>query len=481
MKQIIRILFSILRSPLLIGSAISLAFYAVVELGFIKFKIIDEYFAGHAIEYVTTTLFLVGLASLFNKVVASWWSRSFVSRSRIILDQILTPELRPVEDPQHPTVALASVQETESGLDLPECEAIVEQLDQQVAARPADKVMRRVRDVLDRMVRSGSVDHLGDELRYASEVEADRVYDAYALFRVVIWAVPILGFLGTVVGITMAIANLSPEAMEKSLPLVVSSLSVAFATTIQALSLSIVLMLAKYLVGLVENNLAVTVDHEAERALLGRFHTLDDSPEGQLLAIRRMAETVVQASEQLVRHQTQLSEQLVRQQIQTSEQLIRQQAELWQKSIEASEQRWSQVTATAGKQLETALVTALSKSLQCHAEELSRHEAILAQQNHEHWSNFSASLQETVQSTTALEESVERQVGVLQRTVEATGQVARLEEALNRNLKALNNANQFEQVATSLSAAIHLLSGRLNETPASNIKLDAPEESSSAA
>ena len=53
---------------------------------------------------------------------------------------------------------------------------------------------------------------------------------------------------------------------------------------------------------------------------------------------------------------------------------------------------------------------------------------------------------------------------MLGRAVEATGEVIRLEDALNRNLTALAGAKHFEQTVISLAAAIHLLNARLAET-----------------
>jgi hypothetical protein len=456
-KQTIRILFSILRSPLLVGSAASVVFYTAVNtIWWLDHPFVQEYFAGHPIEYVTTTLFFVGLAALMNKMFAVVRASSWARLHQVTKDRVLSSEAVSGGGATDPS---AQGYQPRTLLRLEECGPVVDELDRMAEETPADKVTCRVRDVLDRMVRSGTADHLDEELRCASDLEADRVYNEYALFRVVIWAIPILGFLGTVVGITMAIAKLSPEQLTNSIPLVTASLSVAFATTIQALSLSIVLMFAKYLVSQAEERLARLVDHVVERELLGRFQSVGASPDGQVYAIRQMAETMVRASEQLVR----------------------QQAQLWHESIEASEQRWAQVTATAGKQLETALVTSLSRSLKEHAEELARNEVLLAAENREHWSQVNEGLQGAAQATTSLEESVERQVLVLQKTVEATGQVARLEEALNRNLASLTRSNQLEQISTSLTAAIHLLSARLAEVPSSNIQLDSPEESSSAA
>ena len=48
--------------------------------------------------------------------------------------------------------------------------------------------------------------------------------------------------------------------------------------------------------------------------------------------------------------------------------------------------------------------------------------------------------------------------------IQATGQVISLEEALNRNLASLSGAHNFEETLLNLSAAIHLLNGRLSQT-----------------
>jgi hypothetical protein len=49
--------------------------------------------------------------------------------------------------------------------------------------------------------------------------------------------------------------------------------------------------------------------------------------------------------------------------------------------------------------------------------------------------------------------------------VDATGQIQKLEEALNQNLAAVNRAHNFEEMALNLSAAIQLLGARLGHYP----------------
>ncbi len=61
-------------------------------------------------------------------------------------------------------------------------------------------------------------------------------------------------------------------------------------------------------------------------------------------------------------------------------------------------------------------------------------------------------------------------------------QVARMEETLNRNLASLAGAGHFEETVMSLAAAIHLLTARLAETPASPIvRLESPRRAGQAA
>ena len=58
-----------------------------------------------------------------------------------------------------------------------------------------------------------------------------------------------------------------------------------------------------------------------------------------------------------------------------------------------------------------------------------------------------------------------KQGEVLGQVVEATGNVIKLEEALNENLQSLAGSKNFEETVMSLSAAIHLLNTRLGQIP----------------
>jgi len=246
-----------------------------------------------------------------------------------------------------------------------------------------------------------------------------------------------------VIGITLAIANLAPEALENSLPLVTAGLGVAFDTTALALGLSIVLMFAQFLTEGMEGRLLDEVDRRATAELEGRFEYVSSSPDGQLVAVRRMAEAVIEATEQLVR----------------------QQADLWQHSMDAAGKRWTGMADAAGEQLQGALAAALGETLQTGAEQLATAATTAVAQNQQHWDRTQRTHAEQVQALGSLQESMHRQAEVLGRAVDAAGTVAGLEETLNRNLTTLAGAQHFEQTVTSLAATIHLLNGRLTEVP----------------
>ena len=124
--------------------------------------------------------------------------------------------------------------------------------------------------------------------------------------------------------------------------------------------------------------------------------------------------------------------------------------------------------------LKRALVGSLAEGLKAHAQQLAAVEQAVGEQNRRHWSQVQQTQTQSVQAAAALQAAVTRQAEVLGRAIEASGEVSRLEDALNRNLTTLAGAKHFEQTVLGLAATIHLLNARLAETPLDNrsIQLD---------
>jgi hypothetical protein len=119
------------------------------------------------------------------------------------------------------------------------------------------------------------------------------------------------------------------------------------------------------------------------------------------------------------------------------------------------------MTEAAAKQLHEVLSATLAESLQQHATHLSLIEDASAERNQSQWSAVQDSLVQATAELRATQEKLIERSEVLNRVADASGQVARLEETLNRNLADLAGTKAFEQMVMSLSAAVNLLNARL--------------------
>ena len=153
-----------------------------------------------------------------------------------------------------------------------------------------------------------------------SEIDARRLDTAYTAVRVLIWAIPIVGFIGTVLGIGDAIAefshfmqgtdpaSLAGAQVRAALSGVTGGLAVAFNTTFLALSLVIPIMLWGSLLQKAEEDLLLSLDEFCLWQLAGRLKVTweGDSAAGARL-VANSAEVLAQL-ERAVAHFSRQSE-----------------------------------------------------------------------------------------------------------------------------------------------------------------------------
>ncbi len=92
--------------------------------------------------------------------------------------------------------------------------------------------------------------YIRHHLNFQAEADANAVEGSYAMLKVIVWAIPILGFIGTVLGIGMAVAGFSDAIndvqalaeLKRSLGKVTVGLGIAFDTTFLALLVSLFIM-----------------------------------------------------------------------------------------------------------------------------------------------------------------------------------------------------------------------------------------------
>ncbi|HBA83066.1 MAG TPA: hypothetical protein DCZ95_03130 [Verrucomicrobia bacterium] len=119
---------------------------------------------------------------------------------------------------------------------------------------------------------------------------------SYSLTRVLIWAVPILGFIGTVQGLGAAVAGFASflsgsaelSAIKGAIANVTIGLGVAFDTTFLALMLVTFLMFPLSSIQRREENLFVEVDIYLDEVLISKF----PSPEQQPIVIENLEDSI---------------------------------------------------------------------------------------------------------------------------------------------------------------------------------------------
>jgi biopolymer transport protein ExbB/TolQ len=115
-----------------------------------------------------------------------------------------------------------------------------------------------------------------------SDIDVSTVNSSYSTLRVFIWAIPIVGFIGTVIGIGDAISGFAelndPNQLQEQLRPITSGLAGAFETTLIALLFSIVLMFPTSWCQKIELRLLNRLDDFCNEQLLHRLRVDEIGP-----------------------------------------------------------------------------------------------------------------------------------------------------------------------------------------------------------
>ena len=120
---------------------------------------------------------------------------------------------------------------------------------------------------LRRFAVTHSVQDVAGAVRETCSSEGDRLDSELSMVRYVAWAIPAIGFIGTVRGIGMALSE-AYRAVEGDIAGVTDALGVAFNSTLVALLLSILLMFLVHQLQLAQERLVLGANAYCEERLL---------------------------------------------------------------------------------------------------------------------------------------------------------------------------------------------------------------------
>jgi biopolymer transport protein ExbB/TolQ len=271
----------------LIGLALTIVIYTVVGLYLEDFEYVPIYsylFEQGWIPYVITFFFGVAIAILYLKIF------------RIKKEYEAFGDVEKFFD-------LPGARETAVEAD------VAERIYQRVKRLPKEKrklmLVRRVEKAIVRLMNTRSTSEVDDIIVTLSEIDSRIVEASYMPVRFLAGVIPILGFLGTVYGIGIAITTFagvlgvaqSFQEVKPALEVASAGLGTAFNTTLIALFFSGIILLVNAVIEKREENLLSAVDEYCIDRLVSRIRILSQDVNEVIQAMDRNTTQVIDGIE----------------------------------------------------------------------------------------------------------------------------------------------------------------------------------------
>ncbi len=141
------------------------------------------------------------------------------------------------------------------------------ELDEKIKSTP---LVQTLSASLRRYLITNNVQNASDAVTTSVDALAVRIEAGNSMIRYLIWAIPSIGFIGTVRGIGAALSK-ADEALAGDIVGMTASLGVAFNSTLVALFISIVLMFFLHALQKMQDELLVKTQDYCEKTLLERI------------------------------------------------------------------------------------------------------------------------------------------------------------------------------------------------------------------
>ena len=290
---------------------------------------------------------------------------------------------------------------------------------------------------------------LDDSSFYMSASES-----SYSFPRILVWAIPLLGFIGTVIGISRAVSGFSGfleqagdvEQIKEGIGTVTGGLAVAFDTTLLALLLSVIVMIPLVLVERYESRLLLAMDVFINDKLLPRLGSKDKTLDTQTIE-----RAVKGAIEQHFPHPQDLIEP-ARDYAQQASQAL---AEGFIAEISKVQDVSSQIIAQVNEVREFAVkdrqkfITFFNQQQQNNQDiikEIKNTVETIRSKNEAIANNLHSQSHEISRQLELAASALERKVASLEKSANKITDLQQLQQSLDRSLQSLEKTAQLEEV-----------------------------------
>jgi len=314
----------------LTGTALNAGFYSLVYAT--AWQPLQRYFLGHPVAIAATILFWFAVAVLFTK-----WLDVLTQVKQ--LNAIRDEDLLPPTGEESP--ADRWLTDNDAGFV---SKRWLQELRRLPSQTRKNRLVSRLEELLTRQSQRGTTKHLADDLRELSGRDADVAHDSLGLVRIIIWAIPMLGFLGTVIGITQTLGGLDFANGSAAVENLKSGLYVAFDTTALGLVLSVVAIFVQFPIERGEQQLLADIDARVGHLVSASLPS-DETSDNQTALIADLCRGVQAAVAESLDNQTRL----------------------WAKTIDEAQEHWQRVQEDNANKISEALERTLLPALDKHS------------------------------------------------------------------------------------------------------------------
>ena len=412
--------------PISVGLTMYLGLAYMIEQSILTNELLVRYTTGHPISRFTTGMFFIGVASLL--MIAKNVFEQFSTESKIqLIDSDETTATQPTDkQPAATPKPSNSVAGRATGYQ--------NNLNEHAAWSKEHYLWQRLSAMMAYLQRSDSTANAETELKYLSELDYERQQQRFALVRILIWATPMLGFLGTVLGISEALGGISvgPENnFETMMNGLRGSLYVAFDTTALALTLSMFLMFGQFLIDRFELQLLSIVDTRVHAEINRNF---DLTSTGDV-TMRTFSEQFLETSKEAAINQT----------------------KLWKRSIDSAQKAWSSTLTDTNANVQRNLTEALSQNTRKLATQLTT--AIERADNamSHRWQQWQVTLSDNCRLLSAHQKQLGEQTSQFSKIVSEKSETHEFKNAIQQNNQAIEATKQLRETLGTLSASIQTM------------------------
>ncbi len=415
--------------PIFLGLAAFIVLFASINNGTINNEMVTRYLAGHTVSKVTTAMFMVGMASLLFILCDIFRQRSLLSKISLSAN------------------AGKLQQESEQDGATPATGELQVRLEQHQGRRRRSYFWRRLYTALDFVHRNGSPDGLDEELKYASELDQDEKHDRYSFARILVWAIPMLGFLGTVLGISEALGGLEigeDNNFQEMMGGLRSSLYVAFDTTAIALTFAILLMFTMFAVDRSESSLLTQVEARTREELLPHWELTNQAKDSYVQAVEAIGVQMLDSTEQLVDRQV----------------------KLWRANIDAAESAWVESVRSTQTVVQEKLEHALNSSTENLGDRLRETIQKSDEAVGRRWEQWQVALSENARLLAGHQQQLVEYSRNMMQSLENIGSLAETKQAIADYLENVPLSAEYSDASDKLATAVRLLEFRLTQLDA---------------